>query len=207
MPFLIGLTGSIGMGKSTTARMFADEGAAVWDADSAVHRLYVRGGAAVGPVGAICPDAIVDGAVDRGRLSAWIQTDPANLTLLESVVHPLVARDRAGFLAATTADIAVLDIPLLFEGRADRDMDLTVVVSAPPEVQRERVLKRPGMTDEKLALILSRQMPDAEKRARADVVIETVSLEAARQSVRVLMQRIRAGDHARNRSGHRDDGV
>ncbi len=204
-PFLVGLTGSIGMGKSTTAQMFADEGAAVWDADSAVHRLYDHG-AAVAPVARLCPEAVADGRVLRDRLSAWVQADPGNLARLEKVVHPLVAGDRARFLAENPADIVVLDIPLLLEGGTTRT-DLTVVVSAPAEVQRARVLARPGMTPEKLALILSRQMPDAEKRARADVVIETETLEAARQSVRDLMRDIRAGRYARSGSRHRDDRV
>jgi dephospho-CoA kinase len=205
MASVIGLTGSIGMGKSTTAAMFAEEGAAIWDADGAVHRLYAAGGAAVPAVAALCPEAVVGGAVDRAALSAWVQRDPGNLGRLEAAVHPLVAADRAAFLAATPADVVVLDIPLLFEGGMADQVDLTVVVSAPPEVQRQRVMARPGMTAEKLALILKRQMPDAEKRARADVVIETTSLEAARQSVRLLMQRLREGKDARNRSGHRDD--
>ena len=206
-PFLIGLTGSIGMGKSTTAAMFADEGAAVWDADAAVHRLYAPGGAAVTPVAALCPASLIGGGIDRAALAAWVQADPANLRRLEAVVHPLVGEDRRAFLAATMADIAVLDIPLLFEGGSAGGFDLTVVVSAPPDVQRARVMARPGMTEAKFALIVSRQMPDAEKRRRADVVIDTSTLEAAREAVRVLMRDIRAGKHARGGAGHRDDGV
>ncbi|MCR8724476.1 dephospho-CoA kinase [Frigidibacter sp. ROC022] len=202
MAFLIGLTGSIGMGKSTTAAMFAEQGAAVWDADSAVHRLYSRDGAAVGPVSDLCPAALKDGGIDRAELSRWVQADPDNLSRLENVVHPLVAADREAFLAGTSADVVVLDIPLLFEGGHADQMDLAVVVSAPAELQRERVLARPGMTPEKLDLILSRQMPDAEKRARADVVIGTETLESARRSVVNLMQDIRAGKHARSGSGH-----
>lgn len=203
-PFIIGLTGSIGMGKSTTAEMFAEEGAQLWDADAAVHRLYAPGGAAVGPVGALCPKAVQEGAISRPALSAWLKEDPANLGRLEEVVHPLVAADRQAFLESTSADVVVLDIPLLFEGKSDRLVDLTVVASAPPDLQRQRVLARPGMTEDKLAMILARQMPDAEKRARADRVIPTVTLEGARQAVQVLMQEIREGRHARNRSGHRD---
>lgn len=206
-PFLIGLTGSIGMGKSTTAAMFADEGAAVWDADGAVHRLYARGGGAVEAVAALYPEAQEDGAIRRDLLAGWVQADPANLKRLEAVVHPLVTGDRERFLAATEAEIVVFDVPLLFENGTDARMDLTVVVSAPETVQRDRVMARPGMTAEKFALILSRQMPDTEKRRRADVVIDTSTLEGARQAVRVLMRDIRAGKHARNRSGHRDHGV
>jgi dephospho-CoA kinase len=206
-PFRIGLTGSIGMGKSTTAAMFAEEGAAIWDADQAVHRLYARGGAAVAPVAALCPEALEDGAIRRDTLALWVQAGPGNLTRLETVVHPIVAEDRARFLAETGAAVAVFDVPLLFESGADAEMDLNVVVSVPEAVQRDRVLARAGMTAEKLALILSRQMPDAEKRRRADQVIDTSTLEGAARAVRVLMQEIRAGKHARNRSGHRDDRV
>lgn len=205
-PFTIGLTGSIGMGKSTTAAMFAEEGAQVWDADAAVHRLYAPGGAAVPAVATLCPAAVTGGAVDRTRLAAWVAEAPGNLGRLEAVVHPLVAADRRAFLEAATAEVLVLDIPLLFEGGGG-GFDLTVTVSAPPELQRTRVMARPGMTEEKFALILSRQMPDAEKRRRADVVIDTSTLEGARQAVRVLMQDIRAGTYARNRAGHRDDRV
>ena len=206
-PFLIGLTGSIGMGKSTTAAMFGDEGAAVWDADEAVHRLYTRGGAAVAPVAALCPEALDDGAIRRDVLAGWVQAGPGSLKRLEAVVHPLVAEDRALFLAATDADIAVLDVPLLLENGGERGIDLTVVVSVPEALQRARVMARPGMSAEKFAMIQSRQMPDAEKRRRADVVIDTTTLEGARQAVRVLIQDIRAGKHARNRAGHRDDRV
>jgi len=207
MPFLVGLTGSIGMGKSMTGQMFAEEGAALWDADGAVHRLYDKGGAAVPRVAALCPEAVVDGAVRRDILSAWVQAEPGNLARLEAEVHPLVARDRADFLAGATADVVVLDIPLLFENGGTDGLDLTVVVSAPADIQRQRVLERHGMTEEKFALILARQMPDAEKRARADVVIPTVTLADTREAVRVLMADIRAGKYARDRTRHRDNGV
>jgi dephospho-CoA kinase len=206
-PFRIGLTGGIGMGKSTTAAMFAAEGAAVWDADAAVHRLYAPGGAAVAPVAALCPEALRDGAIDRAVLSNWLKADPDRLHALEAVVHPLVREDRRHFLSTTPADIAVLDVPLLFETGSERDMDLTVTVSAPADVQRARVLARPGMTAEKLALILSRQMPDAQRRRRADITIDTTTLEGAREAVRLLVRDIRAGKHARDRSRHRDDGL
>jgi dephospho-CoA kinase len=193
-PVVLGLTGSIGMGKSTTAAMFAAEGVPVWDADAAVHRLYAPGGAAVAAVGALCPAAIVRGAVDRARLRAAIQADPMLLPRIEAAVHPLVAADRQAFLAAEAAraaPVVVLDIPLLFETGGEAEVDATVVVSAPPEVQRARVLARPGMTPEQFEAILARQMPDAEKRRRATHVIETTTPEGARARVRDILAAIR----------------
>ncbi len=191
MSFRLGLTGSIGMGKSTTAQMFADEGLPVWDADAAVHRLYGKGGAAVAPIGAAFPTAVVDGAVSRDALKRIIAADPGALPRLEAIVHPLTTADRRAFLNAQTADIVVFDIPLLFETGLDAEMDATLTVSAPPEIQSARVLARPGMTRPQLEVILARQMPDAEKRARADHVIETLTLDAARADVRDLIARIR----------------
>ncbi|MDW4549159.1 dephospho-CoA kinase [Defluviimonas sp. D31] len=191
-PFLLGLTGSIGMGKSTTAAMFAAEGVPVWDADAAVHRLYAKGGAAVPAITAICPEAVVDGVVDRTRLKAWIATEPNALARIEAAVHPLVAADRAAFIAAAgSARLVVLDIPLLFETGAETWLDATLVVTAPAEIQRARVLARPGMTEAQLATILARQMPDAEKRARATHVIETRSLDQTRAAVRNLIAELR----------------
>ena len=184
----VGLTGSIGMGKTTVAGMFSDFGAAVWDADGAVHRLYAKGGAAVAPIGEAFPDAVVDGAVDRERLGALVLNDRSALQSLEAIVHPLVTKDRMEFVADAEhrhAPMIVLDIPLLFEtGQADA-FDAVIVVSAPQDVQRRRVLARPGMTEEKLDAILARQMPDAEKRDRADHVIATdISLHETRAMVK-----------------------
>lgn len=192
MTFKLGLTGSIGMGKSTTARIFAEEGCAVWDADAAVHRLYSAGGAAVAPMGALFPQAIVDGAVDRGALKGIISSDASALAQIEKIVHPLVAQDRQAFLDQATADVVVFDIPLLFEGSGAEMMDATVVVSAPAGVQRSRVMERGTMTEAQFEHILSKQMPDAEKRARADYIVETTTLDAARDQVRAILKDIRS---------------
>ena len=186
---VLGLTGSIGMGKSTTAAMFAEEGVPVWDADAAVHRLY--DGAAVGPVGALFPDAIVGGRVSRDALKLLIAKDDTALRRLEAVVHPLVAADRQAFLDSARAPVVLLDIPLLYETGADRLCDRVAVVSVPPEVQRDRVLAREGMSPAQLDAILARQMPDAEKRARADYVIETLTLEEARAQVRAILAELK----------------
>lgn len=189
--FRLGLTGSIGMGKSTTATMFAEEGIAVWDADAAVHRLYAPGGAAVAGIAVLHPAALAGDAVDRDALKAWIAADAGALARIEAVVHPLVAADRAAFLAAAQSDIVVLDIPLLFEKGSEAEMDATLLVTAPPEVQRARVMARPGMTEAQFATLLARQMPDAEKRARARHIIETLSIDSVRACVRALIAHIR----------------
>lgn len=186
---VIGLTGSIGMGKSTTARMFMDEGVPVHDSDEAVHRLYA--GPAAPLVEARFPGTVVDGTVDRQRLSRAVLGDSGAMRDLEKIIHPLVRADADAFLArhrAAGTPLAVLDIPLLFEtGGRDR-VDRVLVVTAPAEIQRQRVLARPGMTEEKFAAILSRQVPDAQKRARADHVIDTGrGMEAARAQVRELV--------------------
>lgn len=191
MSFRLGLTGSIGMGKSTTAALFAAEGLPVWDADAAVHRLYAPGGAATAPLAALCPAALVNHAIDRDALKAWIATTPTALSQIEKIVHPLVAADRDAFMRDQTADIIVLDIPLLFEKGSDATLDATLLVTAPPAVQRQRVLARPGMTEAQFQLILARQMPDSEKRARATHILETLSLDSARAYVRALIAYIR----------------
>ena len=192
MSFALGLTGSIGMGKSTTAKLFAAEGCAVWDADAAVHRLYSPGGAAVEPMGAEFPEAIVDGAVSREVLKRIIGADPSALKRIERIVHPLVAKDREAFRATATADILVFDIPLLFEGGGEARMDATATVSVPPEVQQARVMERGTMTPEQFRQIRDKQMPDAEKRARADYVIITDTLDHAREQVQAIVAEIRA---------------
>lgn len=188
---IVGLTGSIGMGKSTVAKMFAEEGAPSFDSDAAVHQLYAKGGAAVAAVGAEFPTAIQDGAVDRARLSPLVLENLAALKRLEQIVHPFVRQAQVDFAEAERAKgtaVVVFDIPLLLEGKNADLFDKIVVVSAPADVQRARVLARPGMTEEKLAQILARQMPDAEKRARADFVIDTGGpFEATRAQVRAVL--------------------
>lgn len=174
--YLVGLTGSIGMGKTETAKMFAKLGVPVYDADAAVHRLYEKGGAAVEPIAAAFPGVVTDGKVDRAALSAALAAKTDGFKTLEAIVHPLVAREQLRFLdeaAASGAEMVVLDIPLLFETSGHKRMDAVVVVSAPADVQRARVLERPGMTPDKLDHILSRQIPDEEKRAQAHFVVET----------------------------------
>jgi dephospho-CoA kinase len=191
----IGLTGSIGMGKSTTARMFADEGAPVYDADAEVRRLYAEGGAAVAPVEQAFPGVVQHGGVDRTRLADRVLGDPAALSRLNGIVWPLMTKARADFFAAAVAKEApfvVLDIPLLLETGGESSVDVVVVVTAPPDVQRERVLSRPGMTDTKFSAILQAQMPDAQKRAKADFIIDTShGLEAVRRQVARIIANLR----------------
>lgn len=192
-PLRLGLTGSIGMGKSTTAGLFREMGVPVWDADAAVHRLYAAGGAAVPAIAALVPDAVVDGAVRRERLRDAIARDADLLDRIEAAVHPLVADDRNTFLDRhRDAPLVLLDIPLLFETGGTGLVDEIVVVSAPAEVQRARVLARPGMDEATFERILARQLPDAEKRAGARHVIDTSrGVEAARADVAALLERIR----------------
>ena len=189
--FKLGLTGSIGMGKSTTTALFAAEGIPVWDADAAVHRLYRAGGAAVQPIAAAFPNAVVDGTVSREVLKQAIAADPSILAKLESIVHPLVAADRAAFLTQTHSDLILLDIPLLFENGTEATLDATLLVTAPAVVQRARILARPGMTEAHFATILARQMPDAEKRRRATHVVETLDLNSTAAYVKALIAYIR----------------
>lgn len=175
-PYLVGLTGSIGMGKTETAKMFARLGVPVYDADAAVHRLYEPDGAAVAPIGKAFPGTVIDGRVDRAELTRRVTDDRNAFQTLEAIVHPLVGLQQRTFLehaAERGAELVVLDIPLLFETGGHARVDAVVVVSAPHDVQRARVLQRPGMTPDKLDLILSRQVPDAEKRAQAHFVVET----------------------------------
>jgi dephospho-CoA kinase len=199
MSFVLGLTGSIGMGKSTAAAMFAAEAVPVWDADAAVHRLYSPGGAGAAALAKDFPEAILaDGSVDRVRLRSCLRANPGAMDLLNALVHPLVAQDRAAFLQQNAkAKVVVLDVPLLYETGLDRACDAVAVVSAPAEVQRARVLAR-GMTEDELALILARQMPDAEKRRRASYVIPSVTLEDTRAAVKDVLADIqrRTDPHA-----------
>lgn len=190
----VGLTGSIGMGKSTTAAMFREAGAPVLDSDQIVHDLYR--GAAVAPIEAAFPGVATDGVVDREKLGRRVLSDPEALKRLEAIVHPLVWAERDRFLKeqeARGARIVVYDVPLLFETGAQDSVDVIVVVSAPEDVQRARVLARPGMTEEKFAAILKKQVPDAEKRARADHVVDTSQgLDAARAQVDGIVRLLNA---------------
>ena len=190
--YVLGLTGSIGMGKTTTAKLFADEGVPVHDADAAVHALYEA--EAVAPIEKEFPGTTSGGKVDRDRLGRMVVNDPVALRRLEEIVHPLVRVHEQKFLAdarARGAPVVVLDIPLLFETDGRNRVDMVAVVTAPPEVQRERVLSRPGMTEEKFNAILAKQVPDAEKRRMADFVIDTGrGMEAARDQVADIIEKL-----------------
>ena len=194
-PYVIGLTGSIGMGKTETAKLFGKLGVGVYDSDAAVHRLYDKGGTAVAVVGQLFPHSIVKGAVDRKILRAHISKHPGDLAKLNAAVHPLIAQDREVFLKAAenrNAEMVVLDIPLLFETGAHTQMDTIVVVSAPADIQRTRVMARPGMSEALFQSLLQRQMPDEEKRAKAHFVVATdQGLDHACDQVRVIIQSIR----------------
>ena len=193
---IIGLTGSIGMGKSTTAAMLREAGIPVYDADAAVHAAYAVGGVAVGPVGNAFPGTVSEGRVDREELRQQVLGNPAAMAKLNSIVHPLIGKSRADAFAAATAsgaDMIVLDVPLIYETGGEKNMNAVIVVSAPPEMQRERVLAREGMTPERLDAILAQQIPDAEKRKRADYVIDTGrGLAAARAQVTEVIKALRA---------------
>ena len=191
-PFVLCLTGSLGMGKSTAARFFAEEGVPVHDSDAVVHALYE--GEAVPLIEQAFPGSITGGKVDRNKLAAMVLNDKAALTRLEAIVHPMVTASLEKFLAEARnrgANIVVLDVPLLFETNAERRCDAVVVVSAPADVQRSRAFQRPGMTDDKLAAILAKQMPDAEKRQRADFVVDSSHcFDHARAQIRDILQKI-----------------
>ena len=193
--YLIGLTGSIGMGKTQTAALFEEEGVPRYDADAAVHGLYEVGGAAVGPIGELFPEAVRDGAVDRAALGQIVLKDGAKLAALEKMVHPLAGATQVDFLNAQMAAGAthvLLDIPLLFETGGHEFVDCVVVVSAPPDIQRARVLERPGMTEEKFADILAKQVPDSDKRAAADFIVDSsVSVADAHRQVKEILAAVR----------------
>lgn len=189
--FILGLTGSIGMGKTTTARLFAEEGVPVHDSDAAVHKLYE--GEAVAAIERAFPGTTTDGKVDRERLGRLVVNDAAALKRLEAIVHPLVRESETRFLQHARLrgeKIVVLDIPLLYETGGEKRVDAVVVVTAPAEIQRKRVLERPGMTPDKLEALLAKQMPDAQKRARADFIVDSGGgLEAAREQVRDILRK------------------
>lgn len=191
MTYKLGLTGSIGMGKSTTAKMFAAEGCAIWDADAAVHRLYGKGGAAVDPMGAAFPDAVQDGLVDRAKLREIISNDPSALPTIEKIVHPLLGQDRADFIATAGTDILVFDIPLLFETGGNAAMDGVACVFVGAETQMTRILERGTMTQAQAEQIIAKQMPAAEKCALADFVIPTDTLDMAQAKVADIIAQIR----------------
>lgn len=192
---VLGLTGSIGMGKTTVAGMFAETGVPVFDSDAAVHRLYA--GPAASALDAAFPGVVRDGAVDRALLAGRVLGDAEAMKRLEAIVHPLVKASRDAFLAEARragAEVVVIDVPLLFETGGEDGMDAVAVVSAPESVQKARVLARPGMTEAKFSAILARQMPDAEKRRRATFVIETGrGLEDTRDAVRRVLSSLREG--------------
>lgn len=190
MTFKLGLTGSIGMGKSTSAALFADQGCAVWDADAAVHRLYSKNGAAVAKFLELLPDAIVDEAVSRDRLKHMISRDPAVLKIVEQIVHPLVRDDRETFSLGTKAEIAVFDIPLLFETGSEAEFDAVACAYIDEEEQVRRVMARQTMSLEQFEMIKSKQMPIAQKLDQSDYHIKTDSIESATQQVRAIIAEI-----------------
>ena len=199
--FVLGLTGSIGMGKSATAAIFREAGIPVHDSDAAVHALYR--GAAVPLVEAAFPGTLRGGEIDRTRLSAYVVNDPPALARLEAIIHPLVRAERARFVAdarASGADLVVLDIPLLFETGCESEVDAVLLVTAPEAVQKARVAGRPGMTEAKLAAIIAKQMPDADKRRRADMILDTsLGHDEALRQVREIIDAIRNGKLSRRR--------
>jgi dephospho-CoA kinase len=205
-PFLLGLTGSMGAGKSTVAGMFRDAGIPVWDADATVHAIYAKGGKGAVLIGAMRPQAVRGGSVNRAELKTWIAEDPEALRKIEKAVHPLVAANRNRFLAQETArgaGLVVFDVPLLYEIGAEAEVDAVLVVTAPEELRRERVMAREGAKEGDFERLTSRQMPDSEKRKRADFVIESILPAPTRREVLALIDRIaNLSTHARNRSRH-----
>ncbi len=192
MTIFLGLTGSIGMGKTTTAKLFLEAGAPVYDADAAVHDIYAKGGAAVGPIGEAFPAAIIEGAVDRPALREIVLKESQALERLNKIVHPLVGQSQITFrqqAVSSGAPVAILDIPLLFETGGDKACDYVAVVSAPAHIQRARVMMRASMSEEEFEIILAKQMPDAEKRARADFMISSAfGIEFAQAQVSSIME-------------------
>lgn len=201
----IGLTGSVGMGKSTTAAMFAEEGAPVYDADAEVRRLQEPGGPAVPAIEAAFPGVVTDGVIDRTALGTIVFNDPEALNRLNGIIYPMLGAGRTAFFEKAErdgVDAVVLDIPKLFETGGEARMDVVVVVSAPEHIQRERVLARPGYDAARLEAILANQMHDTEKRARAHFVVDTgQGMDHARDQVRAVMARIRTGDWKRDKAG------
>ena len=191
MTFKLGLTGSIGMGKSTTAQMFAEFGIPVWDADAAVHKLYSTGGAAVPAIQELYPEAVAHGEVSRPALKRRIQSNENVLGELEGIVHPLVAVDRQNFIETSDSDIVLLDIPLLFETNGDKRMDAIACVNIDAETQRERVLQRGAMTEEQFEQILNKQLPNDVKCSQSDFVIQTDNLDHAKEQVAHIIELIR----------------
>jgi dephospho-CoA kinase len=189
--FKLGLTGSIGMGKSTTASIFGEFGSDVWDADAAVHRLYAKDGAATGPISETFFQVMVEGEVSRARLRKLISSDPSALKFIEKIVHPLLVQDRANFIERSQADILVFDIPLLFETGGDANMDGVACVWTTDKIQQERVMKRGTMSMEQFEVIRNKQMPANEKRDRSDFVIITDTIEHARVQVQNVLTQIR----------------
>ncbi|MEM9393844.1 MAG: dephospho-CoA kinase [Pseudomonadota bacterium] len=193
----LGLTGSIGMGKSTTAEMFRARGVPVWDADAAVHMIYSVDGAGTKEIAKIYPEAIGAHGVDREALRTAISEDPAALERIEAVIHPLIAADRVAFLETQSGkDVVLLDIPLLFETGADQWLDKVVVVSTSPEIQSRRVLERTGMTKDLFDMILAKQVPDTEKRARADFIVDTTDMDTANRDVDHILEQLKGAEDA-----------
>ena len=190
MTYVLGLTGSIGMGKSMTAQMFANHGVPIWDADAVVRKLYVTGGLGATLIAQYYPEAIEDRAVSRSKLRKLIEVNPNVLDEIQTLIHPLVAADRAAFLINATAKVVLLDIPLLFEMGTDVLCDSIIVVSVPAHIQKNRVLARNEMTEIDFKLLLARQLPDAQKRSKARWVISTLTLDGAQSHVKDILTEI-----------------